>query len=251
MTGLQIDAVSQTFGSLQVLSGISVVVRPGRVTAMLGPSGCGKSTLLHICAGLLRPDRGSVLHDGRDVTGETGHMSYLQQKDLLLPWLRIIDNVALPLELRGMPRAEARAVAAPHFERFGIAGFERHFPSQLSGGMRQRAALLRTYLFNGRIMLLDEPFGALDTITRGRMHEWLLSLLRELEPAVLLVTHDVDEALLLSDEVVVLTARPARVVETIPISLERPRGEATLLSEEFRTTKRSVLDALHRGEAAR
>lgn len=250
MNGLEISRVSHAFSDLQVLADLSVSVRPGRVTAILGPSGCGKSTLLHVCAGLIRPDRGRVMHDGSDVTGETGHMSYLQQKDLLLPWLRIIDNVALPLELKGMPRAEARERAAPHFERFGIGGFERHFPSQLSGGMRQRAALLRTYMFNGRIMLLDEPFGALDTITRGRMHEWLLSLLRELGPAVLLVTHDVDEALLLSDEILVLTARPARIVETIAVDLERPRGEQTLLSESFRTTKRTVLDALHRGEGS-
>lgn len=245
---LRIEGVSKSFADLAVIDGISVEVRTGRVTALLGPSGCGKSTLLHVCAGLTAPDRGRVILGGEDITGRTGHMSYLQQKDLLLPWRRIIDNVALPLELKGYSRSEAREEGARHFARFGIEGFERHFPDQLSGGMRQRAALLRTYLFSGNFMLLDEPFGALDTITRGRMHEWLLGLLRDLQPGVLLVTHDIDEALLLSDEIVVLSRRPATVVERIPVLLERPRGESTLLSGAFQQAKRTVLSALHRGE---
>lgn len=246
---LSAEGIHMSFGSLAVVDDLSVSVTSGRVTSILGPSGCGKSTLLHICAGLLTPDRGTVQLGATDITGETGHVSYLQQKDLLLPWRRVIDNVALPLELRGYSRREARRIAAPHFERFGIAGFERHFPGQLSGGMRQRAALLRTYLFSGEVMLLDEPFGALDTITRGHMHEWLLSLLRDLQPGVLLVTHDVDEALLLSDEILVLSRRPARVIETLDVDLERPRGEQTLVSEPFRRLKAQILDALHAGQS--
>ena len=247
--GLTVQSVDKSFGALRVLSDIDFAVTPGSVTAVLGPSGCGKSTLLHICAGLIPPDTGEVWLKGERITGRPGQMSYLQQKDLLLPWRRIIDNVALPLELRGFSRKEARRRAAPHFQRFGIDGFERHFPFQLSGGMRQRAALLRTYLFSGSLMLLDEPFGALDTITRTSMHEWLLALLRDLRPGVLLVTHDVDEALLLSDEILVLSQRPARIVQSVPVDLPRPRGEQTLLSEEFRRTKANVLSALHRGEA--
>ncbi len=246
--GLEVVGVRKSFGALPVLDGVSLAIEPGRVIGVLGPSGCGKSTILHICAGLIAPDAGSVRLHGETITGETGRVSYLQQKDLLLPWLRIIDNVALPLELKGYGRRKAREIAGPYFERFGLAGFERHFPFQLSGGMRQRAALLRTYLFSGDTILLDEPFAALDTITRTRMHEWLLSLLAEIRPGVLLVTHDVDEALLLSDEIVVLSARPARIVETLPIPLSRPRGETTLLSEEFRRRKAAVLAALHAGE---
>jgi ABC-type nitrate/sulfonate/bicarbonate transport system ATPase subunit len=246
---LEVDAVSHRFGELEVVRDVSLTIESGRVVSMLGPSGCGKSTLLHICAGLTAPAAGRLVLRGSDITGTTGHLSYLQQKDLLLPWLRIEDNVALPLELRGWNRRDARDEARRHFAQFGIAGFERHFPAQLSGGMRQRAALLRTYLFSHDVMLLDEPFGALDTITRGRMHEWLLSLLRTIETSVLLVTHDVDEALLLSDEIVVLSSRPARIVETIPVTLARPRSEATLLSEPFLALKTAVLSALHRGES--
>ena len=246
--GLVVSGITKRFGALPVLDALSLTVQPGRVIALLGPSGCGKSTLLHICAGLLAPDQGRVTLDGENITGRAGHMSYLQQKDLLLPWRRIIDNVALPLELKGMRKRAAREQAQPHFERFGIAGFEHHFPAQLSGGMRQRAALLRTYLFSREIMLLDEPFGALDTITRTRMHEWLLRLLADLGPGVLLVTHDVDEALLLSDEVIVLSRRPAHEVERVAVQFPRPRGENTLLSEAFRRTKAQLLTALHRGE---
>lgn len=247
---LTVDSLTKRFGDLHVLDDVSLTLRSGRVVSVLGPSGCGKSTILHICAGLLLPDSGNVYLTGTRITGQTGHVSYLQQKDLLLPWRRIAANVALPLELRGWSRTAARHEAVRHFDRFGIGGFERHFPHQLSGGMRQRAALLRTYLFSQEIMLLDEPFGALDTITRTRMHNWLLSLLNEIQSSVMLVTHDIDEALLLSDEVLVLSSRPARVVERVDVSLPRPRGEETLLSEEFRQLKAQTVAALHRGESS-
>ena len=247
----ELRGIWKSFGDLSVISGVDIRLAAGKVTAVLGPSGCGKSTLLHICAGLLSTDRGRVFLDQREITGRTGQVAYLQQKDLLLPWRTVLDNVALPLLIQGVPKARARARAGELLGRFGLDGFENHYPSQLSGGMRQRAALLRTYLFRGNVILLDEPFGALDTITRSRMHQWLLGILREFRPAVLLVTHDIDEALLLSDEVVVLSKRPATVVERLEVRIARPRTEETAVSGEFVEMKRRALAALKRGEGER
>jgi len=236
--------IRRRYGELLVLDGISLELGRREVVSVLGPSGCGKSTLLHILAGLDRPEEGAVYLEGRDITGHAGAVSYQQQKDLLLPWLTIVDNVGLALELSGTKRRRARDVAEESLEEFGLAGFGRHYPHQLSGGMRQRAALLRTHLYSRSVMLLDEPFGALDTITRGMMHDWLLDLLRRIETSVLLVTHDVEEAILLADRVIVLSPAPSRIVESVDITIPRPRDGETVLSEEFRRYKANLVHAL-------
>lgn len=238
--------IRRRFGDLLVLDGVSLSLGRNEVVSVLGPSGCGKSTLLHILSGLDRPDEGAVFLAGAEITGRAGAVSYQQQKDLLLPWLTITDNAGIALELAGTPRREARSLAEASLEEFGLKGFGRHYPHQLSGGMRQRAALLRTHLHSRSVMLLDEPFGALDTITRGTMHSWLLDLLGRIETSLLLVTHDVEEAILLSDRVLVLSPTPSRVIASVPIEIGRPQDEETLLTEEFRKYKAQLVHALSR-----
>lgn len=207
-------------GELVALSALSLKVAAGEIVAVVGPSGCGKSTLLELICGLQQPDAGHVAAPPAVL---------MPQRDLLLPWLCAADNASLPLRLHGLAREPARTAVAPWFERFGLAGFERAHPHELSGGMRQRVAFVRTLLSGKPVLALDEPFGALDAITRAEMQDWLAGALeaeRDAEPrprTVVLVTHDVEEAVLLADRVVVLSPRPGRVVAEIPVALARPR----------------------------
>jgi NitT/TauT family transport system ATP-binding protein len=202
------------------------------VMAVVGPSGCGKSTLLELVAGLQEPDAGRV-----DVAGAVGarerraRCAYMPQRDLLLPWRDALANAGLALECQGVRRAEARRRAAPLFERFGLAEFERAYPSDLSGGMRQRVAFLRTLLAGRPVLLLDEPFASLDAITRGAMQQWLADALEAEPRTVLLVTHDVEEALFLADRVAVLSPRPGRVVAELEVPLRRPRSRRSALAD--------------------
>lgn len=218
MAQLVIDNVSKTLGSIHTLDNISLSVDHHESVVILGPSGCGKSTLLNIAAGLMTPDQGRILIDDDDWTGRTGRVGYMQQKDLLLPSRTIIDNVAIPLMLKGIRKKEARQTAREHLSEFGLGEFAHYYPRQLSGGMRQRAALLRTYLFASDILLLDEPFASLDAITRHRMHLWL----RELQPryrwSILFITHDIEEALQLADRILVFSARPASILQEFNLS---------------------------------
>lgn len=240
-----LENITKSFGSLKVLNGLDTCIEAGTFTAILGPSGCGKSTLLHILSGLLPPDTGRVRVNGGDITGVPGQVGFMQQKDLLLPWKRVIENVAVPLVLRGTPRREAEEAVRPYLETFGLAGFEHAWPAELSGGMRQRAALLRTYMFRRDVLLLDEPFGALDAITRKKMQFWLRRLIRSFDSTVVFVTHDVDEALLLSSRIIVLSDRPAEIRLDMPVSIPSRRDEETLMSPAFLKHKRDILKALH------
>lgn len=241
---LQAEGVSMRFGDLVVLEGISFSLAEREFLCLLGPSGCGKSTLLRILSGLLLPLSGRVLLDGEDIAGRTGKVSYMHQRDLLLPWKTVLDNLAVPLVLKGYDWREARGKARAHLEVFGLSGFEDYYPSQLSGGMRQRAALLRTYLYRSDVMLLDEPFGALDAITRERLQEWLLGVVERLSTSVLLVTHDVDEAILLADRILVLSPRPGRVVAAHPVPFPRPRTRDHLLTTDYLSLKAKILEEL-------
>ena len=242
----QVSHVFRGVGGVHVraIADVTLHVAPGSFVSLIGPSGCGKSTLFNIIAGLLRPTQGSVLVDGREVTGHVGLVGYMLQKDLLLPWRTVLDNVALGLELRGLSLREAREHALPYLYRYGLRGFENLYPSALSGGMRQRVALLRTLLYDSDVILLDEPFGALDAQTRFRMQEWLLQIWSDVRKTVLLVTHDVEEAVYLSDVVYVLSARPARVKSRLDVSLPRPRPRTLVTAPEFIRVKEACLQLL-------
>lgn len=209
--------VERSFGDLAVLDGVDLEVSRGEIVALVGPSGCGKSTLLELIAGLDSPDLGSIAIAGRqDPAGRLEGCAWMPQKDCLLPWYSALDNAALAPRNRGLSRRAARAEADRLFRRLGLTGFERALPAELSGGMRQRVAFLRTLLSGKEILLLDEPFAALDALTRGQLQEWLLPLLGEEGRTVVLVTHDIEEALYMADRVAVISPRPGRVVEWLP-----------------------------------
>jgi ABC-type nitrate/sulfonate/bicarbonate transport system ATPase subunit len=243
---IEIDGLAHSFGELEVIGRLDLRVSPGEVLGIVGPSGCGKSTVLELVSGLLEPVAGSVaVHGDRSAAARLSHCAYMPQRDLLLPWLSAIDNAALALRNRGASRAEARAEAHPLFERFGLAGFERSSPRELSGGMRQRVAFLRTLLAGKPVLLLDEPFASLDAITRAEMQEWLALALAAESRTVILVSHDVEEALYLSDRVAVLSARPSRAVAELRVPAPRaiPRLEA-VTAPEFTGTRERALEAL-------
>lgn len=229
---------------MHVLDSVDLHVPDGAFVSIVGPSGCGKSTLLRMIAGLLYPQQGTVTVGGRDVRGKPGGAAFMAQRDLLLPWRRALGNATLGAEVAGLSKGEARRHALELFDRFGLAGFEKAWPSQLSGGMRQRLALLRTFLQPQPVLLLDEPFGALDAITRREMHTWLQGVWLEDHRTVLFITHDVEEALLLSDEVHVMSPRPGRLVESVKVPFERPRRLALSASPEFVALKGRLLQAL-------
>jgi ABC-type nitrate/sulfonate/bicarbonate transport system ATPase subunit len=220
---LNIQNVSKQLDGTPVLNGISLTAQAGEFISLVGPSGCGKSTLLHILAGLETPDSGTILLNNATFNPNLPNCAFMPQRDALFAWRTALDNAILGLQIIGVPKAEARQRALSQFELFGLKGFEKKYPWQLSGGMRQRLALLRTVLLNRQILLLDEPFGALDALTRSTLQEWLLNLQEKLNRTILFVTHDIEEALLLSDKVYVLTARPASVRLVKIIDLPRPR----------------------------
>jgi ABC-type nitrate/sulfonate/bicarbonate transport system ATPase subunit len=230
---LQVEKVRHAFGETPAVATTSLEVREGEFVSLVGPSGCGKSTLFNIVSGLIRPAAGRVLLDGRDVTGTTGHVGYMLQKDLLLPWRTVTGNIVLG--------AEAVALA----ERYGLGEFVDHYPHALSGGMRQRVALMRTLAFHKDVMLLDEPFGALDSQTRLRMQQWLLDVWANESRTVFFITHDVDEAIFLSDRVLVMSARPGHIRAEFDIPLARPRGFELLTSDAFTDLKREILGLIY------
>jgi ABC-type nitrate/sulfonate/bicarbonate transport system ATPase subunit len=245
-SAIRITGVSQRFASIAALEDVDIELAEHERLGLVGPSGCGKSTLLSAVAGLLEPSLGAISIGGStSARARLARCALMPQRDLLLPWRTALDNCCLALENKGLSRAQSRETARPLFERFGLAAFEEKLPAQLSGGMRQRVAFLRTLLAGKDVLLLDEPFGALDSITRGQMQEWLLAALEQEPRTVLLVTHDVDEALLLSDHVVVMSARPGRVLRKLEARFPHdvPRREV-VTSPEFVALKEQALEAL-------
>ena len=267
---VDVRGVSKSFrleggGRVEALRDLDLRVPAGSFVSILGPSGSGKSTLLSILAGLDKPDSGVVqltLQGGSD-PAQGGHVGpplpvdprseirnpqlavgYMPQRDLLLPWLTALDNAIVGLEVGGMSKARARARILPLFGEFGLEGFAGSYPYQLSGGMRQRVSFLRSAVLERGLMLLDEPFGALDALTRASMHEWLLAASERIGSTFLLVTHDIDEAILLSDRVSVLSPRPGRLVGEVDIEIERPRSLASLNDARFAEYRRLLLDTL-------
>ena len=243
-TVLRAEGVTKIYDGVTIIEDITMELRRGELVCVLGVSGAGKTTLFHILSGLTQPESGRVLLGDEDITGQPGKISYMLQKDLLLPHKRIVDNVALPLVLRGEKKAAAREKASALFAKFGLEGTELMYPAQLSGGMRQRAALLRTYLGSQGVALLDEPFSALDAITKSELHGWYLRVMEEIELSTLFITHDIDEAVRLSDRVYILGGRPGRIVAELRIDPPRPRPEDFNLTHEFADYKRELLGYL-------
>ena len=245
---IEVDNVSKIFTSgekkFTALENVSFTVEEGKFVSFIGPSGCGKSTMFNIIAGLMPPTSGNILADGESIAGRAGYVSYMLQKDMLLPWRNILDNIVLGLEIRGVPRKKAAARALPLIEKYGLKGFEKHYPNELSGGMRQRAALLRTLLYDRDIMLLDEPFGALDAQTRLSMQNWLLEIWRDFGKTVLFVTHDIDEAIYLADDIYVFTPRPGKIKAKIEVPIKRPRSADDMTTAEFSALKSQLLSLL-------
>jgi ABC-type nitrate/sulfonate/bicarbonate transport system ATPase subunit len=254
-TRLQLEDISVSFPSqgqtFQALAPLDLSIGAGSFISLIGPSGCGKSTLFNVIAGLQAPTTGRVLVNGLDTTGLIGLVGYMLQKDLLLPWRTVLDNVVLGMEIRGLPTAEGRERALPYLRKYGLAGFEHKYPSALSGGMRQRAALLRTLLIDTDIILLDEPFGALDAQTKSQMQDWLLQIWADFQKTVVFVTHDVEEAVYLSDEICVMGTRPGRIVERMEVPLDRPRSRALVSDPRFIGIKDHCLKLLAHDHAER
>jgi ABC-type nitrate/sulfonate/bicarbonate transport system ATPase subunit len=245
---IDVRGVSVTFHgedrTVRALDDVSFDVMPGEFVTLIGPSGSGKSTLFNVIVGLLEPDEGEVCIDGDVCRARAGRVAYMPQRDLLLPWRSVIDNAIIPLELRGVSREKARARAREMLPLFGLEDFEKVYPAALSGGMRQRAALLRTVLTDREALLLDEPFGALDALTRRELEDWLLGIWHEFGRTVLFITHDVEEALYLADRVVVLSERPGRVVKRLVVDLPRPRRRGMIAEPRFGEQLAELLEAL-------
>lgn len=244
MAELKVTDVTLAFEDKNIIEDVSLELHEGELVSLLGASGGGKTTLFNVIAGLYTPNKGKVEIDGKDVTGKSGHVSYMLQKDLLLPYKTIEDNVSLPLIIKGEKKKAAREKVGAFFEEFGLEGTQKKYPHQLSGGMRQRAALLRTYMFSKEVALLDEPFSALDTLTKGEMHKWYLDVMDKIKLSTLFITHDIDEAILLSDRIYLLTGAPGKITEEIVIDEPRPRSRDFTLTEKFLGYKKRILSIL-------
>ena len=244
------ENIAKSYDGREIIKDISLEVDKGEIVALLGVSGIGKTTLFNILSGLEKPDKGQVYLENEEITGTTGVASYMQQKDLLLPYKKVVDNVALPLILKGMSKKEAREKAESYFKQFGLEGMAHRYPSQLSGGMRQRAALLRSTLFSSKIMLLDEPFSSLDAITKHHIHDWYLDIVKEMKTTTLLITHDLDEAILLADRIYIMAGTPGTLTQVFEIQGNKtPDGKRIktndlTTSEVFIQYKKAILDAI-------
>ena len=244
MAQLEVKNISKSFGEKQVLSQINLELKEGEIISLLGVSGAGKTTLFHIISGIMEPDQGDVLLDGERINGKAGKISYMLQKDLLLPFKTIEDNVALPLIINGMKKKQARATVQPYFSQFGLEGTQKQYPAQLSGGMKQRAALLRTYLCGTGVALLDEPFSALDTITKSALQKWYLNIMEEIKLSTIFITHDMNEAILLSDRIYLLTGTPGTISQEIVIEEPKPRSDEFPLTNRFLEYKKQIMAGL-------
>ena len=244
---LRLDHVSKSFDSTVALMPTTIDIANGAFVSIVGPSGCGKSTLFNIIAGLIKPDDGTVTINGLSMTGAKGHVGYMLQKDLLVPWRTVEDNIIMAAHLTRRVTAKDRAEARYVAEQYGLGGFLRHYPAALSGGMRQRVAFMRTLVTHQPLLLLDEPFGALDAQTRLEMQQWLMRVWRDTDRTVLFITHDVDESIFLSDRIIVMSPRPGGLIADLEVALPRPRELGTLTEPEFVKLKAEVMGLLHGG----
>jgi ABC-type nitrate/sulfonate/bicarbonate transport system ATPase subunit len=250
---LLVEGVTKVFRGgkrrIEVLRPIDMTIAPGEFVTLIGPSGCGKSTFFNIIAGVDEPTAGRIVLDGDADAVRAGKTGYMPQQPLLLPWRTVEENVMLGLDVRHVPRKQAQQEAHELLKRFGLVEFAQHYPATLSGGMKQRVALLRTVLFNRTFLLLDEPFGALDALTRLSLQMWLLDLWQSFHSSVLFITHDVREAILLSDRIYVLSARPASVLRVVEVALPRPRRQEQLVQEQALQLERELVELLMKEQA--
>jgi len=239
---LRTENINKSFDNRLVLKDINIKLNKGELISLIGVSGSGKTTLFNIIAGLLKPDSGKVYLKGEDITGEPGKVSYMLQKNLLLHYMTIIDNVALPLVLRGENKKKAREKVKGLFKEFGLEGTEYKFPHELSGGMAQRVALLRTYVFSNEIALLDEPFSALDAITKSQIHKWYKNIIHEFGISTIFITHDIEEAIKLSNRIYILGKNPGIIVDELKI--DEDFGENYFENEKFIKIKKYIIEKL-------
>lgn len=227
--------ISKSFGDMEILKNINIEVNEGELVSILGPSGSGKSTIFNILTNIINSDNGDVKING--------DLSYMYQKDMMVPWKKVIDNIGIPVVFKGKSKKEAREEVLKHIKDFGLSGFEYKYPSQLSGGMKQRANFLKTYLTSNDIMLLDEPFGALDSMTRRKMQNWLLEITKEMKSTILFITHDIEEAILLSHRIYIISEKPAVIKGEIKVDLPN-RDENIVTSKEFVDIKKKILNLM-------
>ena len=241
---LEARSISQSYEGEAVISNISIQLKAGEIVCLIGTSGVGKTTLFHVLAGLTHPDEGQVLLENDEITGQAGKISYMLQKDLLLPYRTIEDNISLPLLIQGISKKQARKQMEEFYSIFGLEGTAKKYPFQLSGGMRQRAALLRTYMFSQKVALLDEPFSALDAITKRQMHQWYLDIMKKIQLSTIFISHDMDEAIMLSDRIYVMAGKPGRIVGEISIDHKGMTMDDFSFSDDFKETKKELLRLL-------
>lgn len=224
--------LTKQYSNATILDGINLDVQKGEIVSILGKSGSGKTTLLNLISGIEMPDEGEIFLNGENITGQTGKMGYMFQKNLLMPWRTALDNIALPLIIKGKSKKEARKIASEYLPIFGLSGIEKKYPFQLSGGMNKRLSLLRTFLFSQDLILLDEPFAGLDAITKKQIHRWLLEIMTQEGSTLILVTHDIEEAIFLSDKIIVISPSPAKIINTYTIDLPRKNRDAFMHKKE-------------------
>ncbi|MEA3424070.1 MAG: ABC transporter ATP-binding protein [Bacillota bacterium] len=241
---LEVVKISKDYNGELIFKDISLYLSKGEFVSILGPSGIGKSTLFDVISGLKKPKSGKFLINGTDETERTGIVSYMHQKDLLLPWRTVVENGAVPLEIKGMKKKDAMDKVMEKLDIFGLQEHKDKYPSQLSGGMKQRASLLRTYMFSKEVMLLDEPFGGLDALTKHKMQDYLLKVQEKIKASILFITHDIEEAVFLSDRIYILNGNPARIVKEIQVNIERPRTDEMMSTIQFNNIKREIMTLL-------
>ena len=231
-----IKNISKSFDNMEILKDINIEVNEGELISILGPSGRGRSTIFNILTNIISSDKGEI--------NINGDISYMYQKDMMVPWKKVIDNIGIPLIFKGKNKKDSREEVKKHINDFGLSGFEYKYPSQLSGGMKQRANFLKTYLTSEDIMLLDEPFGALDSMTRRKMQRWLLDLTKEMNSTILFITHDIEEAILLSNRIYIISEKPAIIKGEIIVNLPKERNENIVITEEFINIKKQILNLM-------
>ena len=242
---LKVKNITVNFEEKSVIEDVTVTLNEGEIVSILGVSGVGKTTLFNVIAGLINPCIGTVELDGENIIGKSGKISYMLQKDLLFPFKTILDNVSLPLILKGENKKKAREIAGKYFSQFGLEGMENKYPKELSGGMRQRAAFFRTYMFSSEIALLDEPFIELDTITKQKIHTWYLDVVKKLNISILFITHDIDEAILISDRIYIISGKPGKIVNEIEVKINKNiSNEDVSMTQDFLNYKKEIMKFL-------